>query len=104
MKLWGLHAQIISAQTVRNHLREADLCACRPHQGLDLTAVWHRNRLQWSSKVCSSQMNPSFNCTWQMADSMYVGKWFADVNIVNRVPHVGGGVMAWSRISYGQQT
>ena len=31
----GLHIQTISAQTVRNHLREAR----RPHQGLNLTAV-----------------------------------------------------------------
>ncbi|CDQ98024.1 unnamed protein product [Oncorhynchus mykiss] len=35
----GLHNQRISAQTVRNRLREAHLRACRPHQGLDLTAV-----------------------------------------------------------------
>ncbi|ROL33051.1 hypothetical protein DPX16_5946 [Anabarilius grahami] len=35
----GLHSQRISAQTVRNHLREAHLHAHRPHRGLDLTAV-----------------------------------------------------------------
>jgi hypothetical protein len=39
MKL-GLHKQNNSARTVRNCLREAHLHACRPHQGLDLTAVW----------------------------------------------------------------
>ncbi len=39
----GLHNQRISAQTVRNHLREAHLHARRPHRGLDLTAVRHRN-------------------------------------------------------------
>jgi hypothetical protein len=31
-----------------------------------------------------------------------VGDKFADVNIVNRVPH--GGVMVWAGISYGLQT
>ena len=34
--------------------------------------------------------------------SKYVSKWFADVNVVNRVPH--GGVMVWAGISYGQRT
>ena len=33
-----------------------------------------------------------------------MGEWFADVNIVNRVPHGGSGVMVWAGISYGQQT
>uniref|UniRef100_A0A4W5RWZ2 Tc1-like transposase DDE domain-containing protein n=1 Tax=Hucho hucho TaxID=62062 RepID=A0A4W5RWZ2_9TELE len=28
---------------------------------------------------------------------------FADVNVVNRVPHSGGGVMVWAGISYGQR-
>ncbi len=41
----GLHNQRISAQNVSNRLREAHLHARRPHQGLDLTAVCHRNRL-----------------------------------------------------------
>ncbi len=39
----GLHKQRISAQTVRNRLREAHLHARGPHRGLDLTAVRHRN-------------------------------------------------------------
>ncbi len=45
----GLHNQIISAQTVRNRLREAHLHARRPRRGLDLTAVRHRNRLEWAN-------------------------------------------------------
>ena len=28
-----------------------------------------------------------------------VGKRFADVNVVNRVPHGGGGVMVWAGLS-----
>ncbi len=44
-----LHDQIISAQTVRNHLREAHLQARRPHRGLYLTAVRHRNRHSMAS-------------------------------------------------------
>ncbi len=42
----GLHNQRISAQTVRNRLREAHLHARCPHRGLDLTAVRRRNQLQ----------------------------------------------------------
>ncbi len=45
----GLHNQRISAQTVRNCLREAHLHARRPHRGLDLTAVRRRNRLEWAN-------------------------------------------------------
>ncbi len=45
----GLHSQRISAQTVRNRLREAHLHACHPHRGLDLTAFRHRNRFEWEN-------------------------------------------------------
>ncbi len=45
----GLHNQRISAQTVRNRLREAHLYARRPHRGLNLTAVLRRNRLEWTN-------------------------------------------------------
>ncbi len=33
-----------------------------------------------------------------------VGEWFADVNLVDRVAHGGGGVMVWAGICYGQRT
>ena len=42
----GLHNQRISAQTVRNRLREAHLHARCPHRGLDLTPVRRRNGLE----------------------------------------------------------
>ncbi len=45
----GLHNQRISAQTVKNHLREAHLHARRPHRGLELTTVCHHNRLEWAN-------------------------------------------------------
>ena len=48
MKL-GLHNQTISAQTVRDRLREAHLCARPPHQGLELTAVQRCTRFQWAN-------------------------------------------------------
>ncbi len=44
----GLHNQRMSAQTVRNRLREAHLHACRPHRGLNLTAVCHK-QLEWAN-------------------------------------------------------
>ena len=82
----GLHNQIISAQSVRNHLREAHMRTCRPHQGLDLIAVQRHNQLQWVNahlrwplacwrSVCNSRMNPSFNCTRQIADCVYGVVW-----------------------------
>jgi hypothetical protein len=33
-----------------------------------------------------------------------VGEQFADLNIVNRVPHGGSGVIVWACISYRQRT
>ena len=33
-----------------------------------------------------------------------MGERLADVNVVYRVPHGGGGVMVWADISYGQRT
>ena len=45
----GLHNQRISAQTVRNRLREAHLHPCCPHRGLDLTAVRRHNPLEWAN-------------------------------------------------------
>ena len=29
-----------------------------------------------------------------------MGEWIAEVNIVKRVPHDGGGVMVWTGINY----
>ncbi len=33
-----------------------------------------------------------------------VGERFADVNVVDRVAHDGGGVMVWAGVCYGQRT
>ncbi len=38
---------------------------------------------------------------WQTA---CMGERFADVNVVNRVAHGGGGVMVWAGVCYGQET
>ena len=50
-------------------------------------------------------------CALQLyqADGMVSGyglvcELFADVTVVNRVPHGGGGVVVWAGISYGQRT
>uniref|UniRef100_A0A9J8CJL4 Transposase Tc1-like domain-containing protein n=1 Tax=Cyprinus carpio carpio TaxID=630221 RepID=A0A9J8CJL4_CYPCA len=80
-----LHNQRISAQTVRNHLREAHLHARCAHRGLDLTAV-HHNRLEADGR----------QRVWRR-----VGEWFADVNVVDRLAHGGGEVMVWAGVCYG---
>jgi hypothetical protein len=66
---------------------------------LTFDGLWH------AGEVCSSQMNHGFNCTEQMAESLYGVVWarsFTDVNVVKRVPHGGDGAMVWAVISYGQ--
>ncbi len=113
----GLHNQRISAQTVRNLLREAHLHARRPHQGLDLTAVRRRNRLEWANAHIRWHL-----ALWRgvlfMDESRFslyradgrqrvwcrVGERFADVNVVDRVAHGCGGVMVWAGVCYWQRT
>ncbi len=113
----GLHNQRISAQTVRNHLREAHLHARHPHRGLDLTAVRRRNWLEWANAhirwrlalwrgvlfTDESRFSLYRSDGWQRVWH-HVGERFADVNVVDRVAHSGGGVMVWAGICYGQRT
>ncbi len=110
----GLHNQI-SAQTVRNRLREAHLHARCPHRGLDLTAVCRRSRLEWANAHIRWRLAlwRGVLFTDESRFSLYradgrqrvwrrVGEKFADVNIVDRVAHGGGEVMVWAGICYGQ--
>ncbi len=83
----GLHNQIISAQTVRNRLREAHLPACH----LTFDDVWH------FGEVFSSRMNPGFHCTGQMADSVYGVVWIS----VCWCQHCGSSG-PWWRWGYGK--
>ncbi len=110
----GLHNQRIYAQTVINCLREAHLHA---HWGLDLTAVRHRNRLEWANAHIRWRLalrrgvfftNESWFSLYR-ADGRQrvwcrVGERFADVNVVDRVAHGGGGLMVWAGVCYGQRT
>ncbi len=104
----GLHNQRISAQTVRNHLREAHLHTLRPHRGLVMTAVCRRNRLEWTNahiQWCLALwrgvlFTGESRFSLYMADGRqhvwrHVGEQFADVNVVDRVAH------AWWRWGYG---
>uniref|UniRef100_A0A8C7X7U5 Insertion element IS150 protein InsJ-like helix-turn-helix domain-containing protein n=1 Tax=Oryzias sinensis TaxID=183150 RepID=A0A8C7X7U5_9TELE len=110
----GLHNHRISAQTVRNRLREAHLHVRRPHRGLDLTPVRRRNRLECSHAMVSGTLErcslhgliPVYTVQgrWQTACVCHVGERFSDVNVVDRVAHGGGGVMVWAGICYGRRT
>ncbi len=95
-----------TAQTVRNRLMEAHLHARRPHRGLDLTAVCRRNWLEWANAHIrwhlavwrgvfftdesrfSLYRADGRQCVWRR-----VGERFADIYVVDRVAHGGGGVM-----------
>ncbi len=113
----GLHNQIISAQTVRNHLRETHIHARRPHRDLDLTAVCRRNRFEWANAHIRWRLPlwrgvlfmDESRFSLYMADGKqhvwcYVGDRCADVNVVDRMAHSGGGGMVWAGICYGQRT
>ncbi len=113
----GLHNQRISAQTVRNRLREAHQHARHPHRGLDLTAVRRCNRLEWTNAHIRWHL-----ALWRgvllMDESRFslyrpdgrqhvwhcVGERFADVKGADGVAHGGGGVMVWAGVCYGQRT
>ncbi len=102
----GLHNQRISAQSVRNRLREAHLHARRPHRGLDLTAVRRRNRLEWANAHIRWRLAlwRGVLFTDESRFSLYradgrqrvwprVGEPLAEFNAVDRVAH-----------GYGQRT
>ncbi len=104
----GLHNQRISAQTVINRLREAHLYARRPHRGLDLTAVYRRNQLEWANSLIRWHLAlwRGVLFTDESRFSLYradgrqrvwcrVGERFTDVNVEDRVAH--GAVVLWTK-------
>ncbi len=58
------------------------------------------------TELFSSQMNPSFHCTGEMADSMYDVVWVTGLlmSTLSRVANGGSGVMVWAGVCYGQRT
>ncbi len=113
----GLHNQIISAQTVRNRLREDNLHARHPHRGLYLTAVHRRNRLEWANAHIRWHLafwrgvffTDESQFSLLRADGRQrvwrcMGEWFAFVNVVDQEAHDCGGVMVWAGVCHGQRT
>ncbi len=104
-------------ETARNRLREAHLHARRPHRGLDLTSVHCRNGFEWASARIRWRlalwrgvlfMDESWFSLYRLDGRQrvwrHVGERFADVNVVDRVAHGGGGVMVRADVCYGQWT
>lgn len=85
--------------------RSCDALGSRPECSL------YSNRLEWANahigwdgiwhveEVFSSQMNPGFRRSGQMADSVWR---FADVNVVDQVAHGGSGAMLGGGVRCGQ--
>ena len=75
-----------------------------------ITDLWADARLRWPlASWRSVHFTDESQFQLYRADSRQrvwcsVVEWFADVNVVNRVPHGCGRVMVWAGISYGQRT
>ncbi len=104
-----MYNQRISAQTVRNHLREAHLHAHHPHWGLNLTAVRRRNRLEWANahirwhlalwrgvRFTDESRFLMYRADGSQRVWRYVSERFADVNVMIEWPMVAVGLL------YGQ--
>ncbi len=66
---------------------------------LTFDGVWH------FGEVFSSRMNPwlsLYRADGRPSVWRHVCEQFAEVNVVDRVVHGGGGVMVWAGVCYGQ--
>ncbi len=109
----GLHNQRISAQTVSGKLicmlvvligvstwLQFVVVTNLSGQMLTFNGVWHfRGVLFTDESRFSLYRADSRQRLWHR-----VGERFADVNVMDRVAHGGGGVMVWATVCYGQRT
>ncbi len=98
----GLHNQRISAQTVRNRLREAHC----PHQGHCHNRLeWENTHIRWRLSLWRGVLfTDESRFSLYRADGRQRVSGCAVVNVVDRVAHSGGGVMVWAGLCCGQQT
>ncbi len=101
-----MHNQRISAQTVRNHIREAHLHARCPHRrsrpDCSNRLEWANAHIRWHLALWRGVLfTDESRFSLYRADGRQrvwhrVGERFADVNVVDRVVHGGVGVMVWA--------
>ena len=76
--------------------------------GMSTRAVARELNANFSTISCLQcsfrEFGSTFNQPHNLRPCVCVGEQFADVNVVNRVPHGCNGVMVWAGTSYGQRT
>lgn len=107
----------VSAQTIRNRLKEAGLRACRPVVGPVLRPLHRRRRLRWCNNVRIRTLQ-NWRRIWFSDESRFLlqrhdgrqrlyrrrHKRFAPI-CVRQVDRFGGeSVMVWGTISYNQKS
>ena len=113
----GHHGHAVTAQTVRNRLRDVGLRCRRPYRGLILTPRHRQQRLQWArrhlrmTRADWAAVLFTDESRFNLYDNdgrlrVYRGRneRFSDNCIIERNRHGGGSVMIWGGISLNTKT
>ncbi|ROI69463.1 Transposable element Tcb1 transposase [Anabarilius grahami] len=71
---------------------------------LTFDGVWHFGEVCGEVLFTDESRFSLYRADGRQREWRCVGERFADVNVVDRVAHGGGGVMVWAGVCYGQRT